>query len=74
MNPTIAWPQRLIALSFIALIVIANLWAHSFLFGAALPSWVSSAIQIPLGGLIVGGGGWAWYWLAQRLGRDPYGE
>ncbi len=68
----ITWPTKLIAINFISLIVITNIWLHYYLFGGKLPDWVHFAIDISTVGLLVGGAGRLWIWVREKIsvGRD----
>ena len=63
----ITWPTKLIALSFISLIVITNVWLHYYLFGGDLPAWVHTAIDISIFALLVGSAGRIWIWVGEKI-------
>ena len=64
------WPRKLIAICFIILVLVGNVWLHYTIFGGTLPVWVSIIVDTCIVGLVIGGGGWFWRWAKLRLGLN----
>ncbi len=67
MKKEIAWPIKIIALSFVILIVITNVWLHHFLLGGDLPAWAKDLMFICSAMIVLSGIAQAILWIKKKL-------
>lgn len=67
MNNKFTWPTKIIALSFIGMVLVMNVWLHHYLFGGEVPHWAHLAIEICVAGTLVGGLGQVGLWIRKRF-------
>lgn len=64
------WPTKLIAISFISLILATHFWLFDFFFGGSIPPWFSILVNCNIVCLAFGGTALLWQWLKERFWND----
>lgn len=70
MKEKFTWPTRVIALGFIGLILVTNVWLHYYLFGGEMPSWAYLMIDVSTILIVLGALAHAFLWIKKRLSSE----